>query len=89
MTHHTDHTEDHHHEESFHVNGDDMIKKVKELLKEGNIRKLIIKDNKEKTLIEIPLTLGVVITVLAPVLAAVGAIAALVGECTITVVREK
>lgn len=76
-------------EETFKVKGDELIGKVKELIKEGNIRRLIIKDKNGKVLVEFPLTLGVVITVLVPVLAAVGAIAALVSECSIVVVREK
>ena len=76
-------------EETFKVSGEGLIKKVKELIREGNVRKLIIKDSKAQTIIEFPLTVGVVITVLAPVLAAVGAIAALISECSITVVREE
>jgi len=76
-------------QESFKVNGEELLKKVKELIKEGNVRRLIIQDKKQKTLIEFPLTVGVVIGVLAPVLAAIGAIAALITECTITVVREE
>ena len=68
---------------------EELLKKVKEIIKEGNVRRLIIKDNKQKTIIEFPLTVGVVVTVLAPILAGIGAIAALVTECTITVVREK
>lgn len=75
-------------EESFRVNGENLLKKVKELIKEGNVRKIIIKDRKDKTIMEFPLTIGVVGTVIAPVLAAVGALAALLTECTITVVRE-
>ena len=75
-------------EQSFTVKGDELLKRVKEIVKEGNVRKIIIKDKKAKTLIELPLTLGVVGVVLAPVLAAVGAIAALVTECTITVERK-
>ncbi len=59
--------------------------KVKELVHEGNIRRIIIKNEEGKTLIEIPLTLGVVGAVLLPVLAAVGAIEALVADCTIVV----
>lgn len=76
-------------QESFKVNGENLLSKVKEIIKEGNVRKIIIKDKGGKSLIEFPLTIGVVGAVLAPVLAAVGAIAALVSECTITVVREK
>lgn len=75
-------------QQSFTVKGDDLLKRVREIIKEGNVRKIIIKDKKAKTLIEFPLTLGVVGVVLAPVLAAVGAIAALVTECTITVERK-
>lgn len=74
--------------ETFKIKGDELLKKVKELIHKGNIRRIIIKDKKGKVLAEFPLTLGVVGVVLAPVLAAVGAIAALVGECTLTVERE-
>lgn len=74
--------------EEFKVNGEDLLRKVKELINEGNIRRIIIKNKDGKQLIEIPLTLGVVVAALAPVLAAVGAIAALVTECTILVERE-
>jgi len=74
--------------ESFQVNGEELLKKVKELIREGNVRKITILDKKGKTVIEIPLTIGVVGAVLAPVLAAVGAIAALVTECTIKVERR-
>jgi CBS domain-containing protein len=75
--------------ETFKVSGDELLAKVKELIKEGNIRRLIIKDSKGKVLVEFPLTIGVVFTVLAPVLAAIGAIAALVSECSIVVEREE
>lgn len=76
-------------EESFQIKGEDLLKKVKELIKEGNIRKISIIDKNNKTLIVLPLTIGVVGTVLAPVLAAVGAIAALVTECTIKIERKE
>jgi hypothetical protein len=75
--------------EEFKVNGDELLAKVKQLIKEGNIRRIIIKDKDSKTLIEFPLTIGVVGVVLLPVWAAVGAIAALVTECSIVVVREE
>jgi hypothetical protein len=75
-------------QEEFKVSGEDLLKKVKELIAEGNIRRIAIKNKEGKTLVELPLTIGVVGAVLAPVLAAVGAIAALVTECTITVERE-
>lgn len=74
--------------ETFKVDGEHLIGKVKELIREGNVRRIIIKDKSGKTLIELPLTIGVVGVVLAPVLAAVGAIAALVTECSITVEKE-
>ncbi len=75
-------------EETFHVNGEDMIKKVKELLKEANVRRIIVKDKKGHPVAEFPLAVGAVITVILPVLAAVGALAALLSECSITVVRD-
>jgi hypothetical protein len=71
--------------EEFRVNGEQLLAKVKELLHEGNIRRIIIKDRDGKTLIELPMTVGVVGLVLAPTLAAVGAIAALVSEATVVV----
>jgi hypothetical protein len=74
--------------EEFKVNGEDLLKKVKALVAESNVRRLIIKNKAGKTFIEIPLTVGVVGTLLAPMLAAIGALAALVSECTITVERE-
>jgi hypothetical protein len=73
--------------EEFKVKGDDLLTKVKQLVAEGNVRRLIIKDKDNKTIIEIPLNVSLVGIVLAPVLAAVGAIAALVTECTILVER--
>ena len=75
-------------EESFQVNGENLLKKVKELIKEGNVRRITIKDKDGKVLIVLPLTVGVVGAVIAPALAAVGAIAALVTECTIAVERD-
>ena len=76
-------------EETFKITGEKLLGKVKELIKEGNVRRIIIKDKKGKVLIEFPLTFGVVGAVFAPVLAAIGAVAALVTECSITVEREK
>ncbi|HXY18112.1 MAG TPA: DUF4342 domain-containing protein [Candidatus Nitrosopolaris sp.] len=75
-------------QEEFKVKGEDLVDKVKQLIQEGNVRRLTIKDKTGKTIIEMPLTVGVVGTVVAPPLAAVGAIAALVTECTISVERE-
>ncbi|HRJ05993.1 MAG TPA: DUF4342 domain-containing protein [Candidatus Saccharibacteria bacterium] len=74
--------------EEFKVNGEELLGKVKQLINEGNVRRIIIKNKDGKQLVEFPLTIGVVGAVLAPVLAAVGAIAALVTECTIVVERE-
>jgi hypothetical protein len=70
------------------VAGEDLLRKVKEIIAEGNVRRISIKDKDGKSLVELPLTVGVVGAALAPVLAAVGAIAALVTECTITVERQ-
>lgn len=75
-------------EETFVVSGENLLAKVKELIQAGNVRRIIIKGKDGKVLVEFPLTLGVVGAVIAPVLAAVGAIAALVTECSITVERE-
>lgn len=75
-------------QESFKVSGDHVLRKVKELIKEGNVRKITIKDKAGKIIVEFPLTVGVVGAVIAPMLAAVGALAALVTECTISVERE-
>ncbi len=75
-------------EEVFKVKGEELLKKVKELIAEGNVRNITIKNAEGKMIAKFPLTLGVVGAVLAPVLAAVGAIAALLTECTIAVERE-
>lgn len=75
--------------ESFKIDGENLLKKIKELIKEGNVRRIIIKDKHDKELIVFPLTVGLVGTMLAPVWAAIGAMAALIGECTITVEREE
>ena len=74
--------------EEFRVNGEELIAKIKALIHEGNIRRIMIKDKDGKVLIEFPLTFGVVGLVLAPTLAAVGAIAALVTEATIVVEKS-
>ncbi len=75
--------------EEFKLNGSEIIDKIKELIHEGNIRRITIKNEEEKTLIEIPLTLGIIGAALAPVLAAVGAIAALVTKMTIVVEKTE
>jgi hypothetical protein len=73
------------HTEEYQVTGDRLVAKVRELVHEGNIRRITIRNEEGKDLIEIPLTWGVVGALLLPVLAAVGAIAALVTDCTIVV----
>jgi hypothetical protein len=74
--------------EEFKVNGEDLLKAVRALIAEGNVRRILIKNKDGKIIVEIPLSIGVVGAVLAPPLAAVGAIAALVAECTIAVERD-
>lgn len=75
-------------EETFKVSGENLIAKVKELIREGNVRKITIL-NKEGAIIAVfPLTVGVVGAVIAPPLAAIGALAALISECTIKVERK-
>jgi hypothetical protein len=69
--------------EEFRVSGEAVISKVKELVREGNVRRITIKNEEGRTLIEIPLTIGVIGTVLLPVWAAIGAVAALVANLTI------
>lgn len=75
--------------EEFSVNGEQLLAKVKELLRQGNIRRVSIKDKSGKVLMEFPLTLGVIGVALAPTLAAVGAVAALVSEATIVVEKTE
>ena len=75
--------------EEIRVEGEKLIAKVKELFHEGNIRRVIIKDKDGKTVMEIPMTLGVVGVLLAPQLAAIGAIAALLTEATIVVEKAE
>lgn len=77
------------HTEEFRVDGEKLIAKIKEVLHEGNIRRIIIKDKEGKTVMEIPMTLGVVGVLLAPQLAAIGAIAALLTEATVVVEKSE
>jgi hypothetical protein len=74
--------------EEFRVDGEELIAKIKNLLKEGNIRRVIIKDKDGKVVFEIPLTFGVVGALIAPQLAAIGAIAALLTEATVVVEKK-
>ena len=73
--------------EEIKTTGEQLLAKVKELVHEGNVRRIIVQNEEGKTLIEIPLTLGVVGALLLPVAAGLGAIAALVADCTIVVER--
>ncbi len=77
------------HTEEFKVLGENLLAKIKELVHEGNIRRVIIKNDEGRALIDLPLSLGVVGTLLAPQLAAIGAIAALITQGTITVERVR
>lgn len=74
--------------DKFKVSGEEILKKVKELIKEGNVRRIIIKNEKGKIMMEIPVTFAVVGAVFAPMLAAVGALAALLTKATIEVERK-
>ncbi|MDH3538443.1 MAG: DUF4342 domain-containing protein [Acidimicrobiia bacterium] len=73
--------------EHYELSGEEVLAKIKELVHEGNVRRIIITSDEGKRLIEIPLTVGVVGALLAPVWAAIGAIAALVTKCTVEVIR--
>ncbi len=75
--------------EEFSVSADDLVSKVKELIREGNVTRIVIRDEGGKTLLDMPVTFGVVGVVLAPWLAALGAIAALATRCTIAVERRE
>lgn len=73
--------------EEFRVNGEDLMAKIKAIIREGNARKVTIKDKDDKEILSFPLTVGVVGIALAPVFAAVATITALVTECTIVIER--
>jgi hypothetical protein len=75
--------------EELKITGEELLSTVRELVRQGNIRRITIKNREGKTLVEIPLTLGVVGTLLLPTLAALGAVAALVTECSIVVERAE
>ncbi len=74
--------------ETFHVKGEQLLKKINELIEEGNVRKITIHDKSGKEIMSFPLTIGVVGALLLPVMAAVGALAALIGDCSIAVERD-
>jgi repressor of nif and glnA expression len=75
-------------QEEFKVSGNDILKKIKQIIQAGNARRIIIKNESSETIMEIPLTFALVGTVLAPILAAVGAMSALLTKCTIIVERK-
>lgn len=75
-------------EETFKVSGEDLLKTIKNIIAEGNARRISIKNEAGETIIEFPLTVGAIGALLAPLLAAVGAIAALVANCTIVVEKR-
>ncbi len=74
--------------EEFRVSGEELVEKIKEIIKEGNARKIIIKNEDGESVAEFPLTIGAVGALIAPMLAAVGAIAALLTKCTIVVEKR-
>lgn len=74
--------------EEFKVSGEHIVSTIKDLIREGNARRIIIKNESGETLIEFPLTVGAIGTLLVPTLAAVGALAALVTKCTIIVEKK-
>jgi hypothetical protein len=75
--------------ESFHINGEDILNKIKELIAEGNVRRITITNKHGKELASFSLTVGVAGAILVPPLAVVAAVAAIVGECTITVEKQE
>jgi hypothetical protein len=74
--------------ETTKLQGSELLETVKELIREGNVRRIVIAQG-DRTIAEFPLTAGVVGAVLAPVLAAIGALAALLTECSISIERER
>lgn len=74
--------------ETFSINGEQLLKKVKEIVAEGNVTKISIADKSGKEIMSFPVTLGIIGVVFAPIFAAVGALAALLTECKITVERK-
>ena len=75
-------------QEEFYIDSDHLVEKIKELVHEGNVTRIIVKDDKDKLLLDIPVTVGVIGALIAPWLAALGAIAAFVTECKIIVERR-
>lgn len=75
--------------EEFKASGKEVLEKIKKIVKEGNVRRIIVKSDKGNTIIEFPLTVGVVGAALLPIWAAIGTILALVANCTIVVEKEE
>lgn len=75
--------------EEFVIESDQLIETIKKLIHEGNVRRIIIKDENDKLLLEIPVTIGVIGVLIAPWLAALGAIAAIATRCTIIVEKRE
>jgi len=75
--------------EEFKLSGGELLNKIKELIHQGNVRRIIFKDEQGKTFMEIPVTVGVVGAIFAPVLAAIGAVAALASNLTIVVEKAE
>jgi len=75
--------------EEYSVSSEDLVKKIKEIIHEGNVRRIIVKNEQGETLLEIPATVGVIGALLAPWMAALGVIAALATRCKIVVVRKE
>ena len=75
-------------QESFKVSGDQILSKIREIIKEGNATRITIKNEKDETIMEFPLTVGAIGIVLAPIFAAVGALAAVATKCTIIVEKK-
>ncbi len=73
--------------EEFTISGDELLARVRELVREGNVRRISIKNEEGRVLAEFPLTIGVIGAALLPIWAAIGAIAALATHCTIVVER--
>lgn len=73
---------------TLHVKGEELVNKVKELVHEGNVRRIVISDDKGKQLLEVPLTLGLIGLVMAPVLAVLGTVGAMAMNYQIQIIRQ-
>ncbi|HNV49992.1 MAG TPA: DUF4342 domain-containing protein [Bacteroidales bacterium] len=74
---------------TFKVSGEELLKKIREIIHEGNVNRIIIKNEEGRTYLEIPVTIGMIGTFIMPVFAAIGALAALAANFTIEVVRKE